>query len=311
MSYHPRFETTNLGSFLTTRARNSELWFINNDPYEQAILGYAARCVERYSTDLFALAIEGNHIQGIAIFPKANRAHFMRDFNSIVALNAPRYCKDFVGTKFWHRRYSAEIVPGDADIENEFFYTVLQPVQDGLVERLSEYPWYNCFHDAIHGIARKFKVVRWAEYNEKRRYCKNVKIKDYIEIVELKYKRLPGYEKLSQKEYAKIMQKKLEARRVDIVMERLKKKKGFLGREALLRMRPGSRPKNTKTSTRRSRRPRVLSVCHKRRATYRDWYFKRCAAFKEASLEYRNGNLKAKFPEGSYRPPLFTVKVTV
>ncbi|MDC0358890.1 hypothetical protein OAO01_08745, partial [Oligoflexia bacterium] len=79
-----RIESKELGSYLTTRSRNSELWFINNRPLERAILGYAAKYSKRYSTKLFALAIEGNHIQGAALFPEANRASFMRDFNSSV-----------------------------------------------------------------------------------------------------------------------------------------------------------------------------------------------------------------------------------
>jgi hypothetical protein len=79
MGYHPRIESTKLPSFVTTRSRNSELWFINNKPLEDAILGYAAKYKERYGAKLYALAIEGNHIQGPILFPKANRSDFMRD----------------------------------------------------------------------------------------------------------------------------------------------------------------------------------------------------------------------------------------
>ena len=48
------------------------------------------------------------------------------------------------------------------DIEEQFFYTVLQPVQDGLVPNINEYPGYNCFEDAIQGKERVFKVINWA-----------------------------------------------------------------------------------------------------------------------------------------------------
>ena len=72
--------------------------------------------------------------------------------------------------RFWERRYSAEFLPGAADIEEYFFYTVLQPVQDGLVEHLHEYPGYNCFRDAIWGIERTMTVVNWAGYNSAKRY---------------------------------------------------------------------------------------------------------------------------------------------
>ena len=137
MGYHPRIETTDEGSFLTTRARNSELWFVHNRRIEEAVLGYLGRYATRYDAKIYACAIEGNHIQIPALFPKANRADFMRDFNSTVARAVPRHVVEYPGGRFWGRRYSGESMPGAADVENQFFYTVLQAVQDGLVEKIS------------------------------------------------------------------------------------------------------------------------------------------------------------------------------
>lgn len=302
MSYHPRIESAEVASFLTTRSRNSELWFVNNEALERAILGYAAKFTKRYGVELFALAVEGNHIQGPAAFPKANRADFMRDFSACVARAVPRHTPEYPGGKFWGRRYSSEFLPDAEDIEEYFFYTVLQPVQDGLVERLSEYPGYNCFHDAVRGIKRKFKVVNWAAYNAARRYNPAVPVKNFIEAVYLEYKRLPGYEELSQKEYAKLMYEKLEHRRQAIVAKRASRGLGFAGRNRLMQTRRGARPKKTKTSKRLSHRPRVLSICPKRRAEFKAWYFDIYFIYKAASLAYRAGDLSVEFPPGTYRP---------
>jgi hypothetical protein len=90
MGYHPRIECKEAPSFLTTRSQNSELWFVNNPELERAILGYAARCDTRYEVKLYALALEGNHSQKAAMFPKGNRANFMHDFNSAVTRAVPR-----------------------------------------------------------------------------------------------------------------------------------------------------------------------------------------------------------------------------
>lgn len=275
---------------------------MNNAPLEKVVLGYAAKYSLRYEAKLYALAIEGNHIQGPAQFPKANRAAFMRDFNSSVARAVPRHTPEYQGGRFWARRYSQEFLPGDEDIEEYFFYTVLQPVQDGLVERISDYPGYNCFHDAVWGIKRKFKVVRWEGYNAARRYNPSVKIADYTDIVELEYARLPGYEGLSQREYAKLMSDKLEKRRVEIVTARYKRGLGFAGRARLLQTPRGAIPKSTKTSTSTTHRPRVLSICDERRAQCKAWYFSIYFEYKEASEKYRGGALKVKFPPGTYRP---------
>lgn len=301
MGYHPRIESRTMANLLTTRSQNSLLWFVNNGKLEESILGYTAKFADRYGVKLYAISIEGNHIHGPALFPRGHRSDFMRDLNSSVARSVARNVDEFPGGRLWGRRYSSEFLPGPDDVEEYFFYTVLQPVKDGLVERISDYPEYNCFHDAVWGRKRKFKVVRWGQYNADKRF-KKVSIKDYTDIVYLEYARLPGYEDLSQKEYAELMHKKLEERRIEIVRARYAKGLGFAGREKLLTVRPGTKPKNTKTSDRHSHRPRVLSVCPKRRANCKSWYFTIYFQYKDASSRFRKGELSAEFPPDTYRP---------
>ena len=305
MGYHPRIETADFASFLTTRSRNSEVWFVNNRPLEEAILGYGAKYQQRYGVTLYGLAIEGNHIQATAHFPQLNRASFMRDLNSSIARAIPNYCPKYAGGRFWQRRYSAEYLPGKEDIEEWFFYTALQPIQDGLVERLSEYPSYNCFYDAVHGIERTVKVVRWKEYHNAKRRNPEVLVRDFTDSFSLRYSRLPGYEDLSREEYVKLMYQKLEIRRREIVRKRKEKGLGFLGREKLLQTKPGSRPRKTKTSNSSSHRPRVLSICARRRKFGLAWYFSIYRQFKKASQKFRRGDFSTAFPEGTYRPPVW------
>ena len=311
MGYHPRIETTNVPTFQTTRCKNSELWFVNNNPLEEAILGYLAKYSKRYDVSLYAFAIEGNHTQFPALFSKSNRSDFMRDLNSNIARAVPRYVPSFDGGRLFGRRFSAEFLPGNQDVEESFFYTVLQPVNDGHVEKISQYPGYNCFHDAVHGIKRTIKVMNWTRYNEAKRWSKNVNLKDYEEEHTLEYKRLPGYEHLSQSEYAHIMHEKLEKRRAEIVKKRLEKGLPVHSGEHLKHTQPGDRPMRTKTSTRTSYRPRVLSVCDKRRVACKAWYFRMYFDFKEASLTYRTTDPTVKFPPGMYKPPVFTCKYEV
>lgn len=302
MGYHPRIETAEYASFLTTRSRNSELWFVNNEPLEDAILGYVAKYSKRYNVRLYGLAIEGNHIQAPAHFPDLNRANFMRDLNSSIARAIPRLTPEYRGGRFWARRYSSEILPAPDDIEEYVFYTALQPIQDGLVERISEYPGYHFFHDAVWGIKRKFEVVNWAAYNEAKRFKKSVRVKDFIETVTLEYSRIPGYEHLTWKEYATMMYDKLEKRRLVIVNDRKSQKLGFAGKHNLKLTPRGSLPKDSKTSLTQSHRPRVLSVCDIRRAECKNWYFSIYFEYQHASREYRSGNLSIEFPKGTYKP---------
>jgi hypothetical protein len=305
MGYHQRIECKDIPSFQTTRTRNSELWFVNNPELEDAILGYAARYTTRYEVKLFALALEGNHSQKAATFPKANRAHFMRDFNSAIARAVPRYQQNYPGGRLWARRYSTEYLVGPQDLEDYFFYIVLQPVNDGLVNDIRDYPGYNCFEDAVNGTARQYKVINWKQYNDARRWDKSVSIDDFTEICTLKYERLPGYEELSQNEYAALMRKKLAERTQKVIQARAGKP--CAGAAKLKIVTPGSRPKKTKTSGPRDHRPRVLSKDPKRRAAGKAWYFSIYFAYKKASASYRSGQLDVAFPAGTYKPPLFTV----
>jgi hypothetical protein len=302
MAYHPRIESTDLASFLTTRTRNAELWFINNPRLENAILGYTAKLADRYNVKLYALAIEGNHIQGPALFPLGNRSNFMRDLNSSIAKAVGKHTPEYPGGRLWERRYSSEFLPDAEDVEEYFFYTVLQPIKDGLVEKLSDYPGYNCFYDAIHGISKKFEIVNWTEFNLARRSNPEAKIKHFTKTVTLQYERLPGYDNLTQAEYVKMMIEKFECRRREILLERYARGLGFKGRIKIKNTKRGSLPVNSKKADSTAKRPRILSISNERRAEFKNWYFSIYNEYKRASLLYRNGEWWVEFPPGTFRP---------
>ena len=302
-----RFESPERTDLITIRTRASRLWFVNNKPLEDKILAYLARYRELRSVKLYAFALQGNHHHHVANFPLANRAHFMRDFNSITARLVQWNVPGIEPGKFWERRYANQLLPRDGDIEKWFFYCALQCVSSGLAEKISDYPGYNSFNDAISGIERKFKVVNWTGYNNAKRFNPLVNIKDYITVHVLKYERLPGYEHLSQHEYKKLMLQKLEEKRVEIVKERYKKGLGFFGRQGLLATKPGTMPKSTKKSTRHSKRPLVLSSCFETwKKCMRD-LLNRQRDYHDKSADYLSGKQFVRFPSGTYKPPLFLV----
>jgi hypothetical protein len=108
-------------------------------------------------------------------------------------------------------------VPNDEDVENWFFYSALNPVSSGLVERVSEYPSYNSFSNAISDNSRTFSIVDWTNYNNRRRYNSKLTIKDCTHGYELRYERLPGYEQMPRAEYKRLMLILLEERRTEII----------------------------------------------------------------------------------------------
>ena len=305
MPYALRVESEDYSSFNTTRSRNSELWFVNNKDLEQSVLGYLAKYQTVYNTTHYAFVVVGNHHHHMARFKLNTRCKFMRDFNSITARLAKTYQPGCPDGTFWGRRYSAEFVPDAADIENQFFYCALQPVASGLAEKISQHSGYNSFQDAIYGIERTFIVTDRAGYSRAKRLRKDVQLKDFQHSYTLKFARLPGYEHLSQKEYAKRMLDELEKRRVKIVNERRAAGLGFATDEQLATTKPGSQPRSTKKSDRTSFRPIVLTQSLESKRLVLEWYFGIVDAYRKASLRFRNGELTVEFPPATFRPTVF------
>lgn len=291
--------------FCTTRTAESRLWFVNSPLLTERILAYLAKYAFDYSVVLYAFELMGNHYHLLAGFPLGNKSAFLRSFNSMVARLVKSYVKTFGGGKLWARRARTQFVLEDEDVENWFYYAALNPIASGLGQKYSDYPGYSSFSDAISGRVRKFKVVNWSDYRNRKRYNKKLTIEDCTQTYELKFHRLPGYEKASAKEYREVMLKKFEGRRQAILKERKEKGLGYASPEQLRKTEPGTKPRTTKTSTRHTRRPLCLTLSRAAKERFLTWYFDLLAEYKEASRRFRRGELTVTFPPGTYRPPAF------
>ena len=292
--------------FITSRTIASRLWFINDRKLQQKIVAFLAKNQQKYGVLIYALIIMGNHTHMVAKFPNANKAAFFQAFNSMIAALVRSMVPHYGSGKLWARPPKYQVLPENADIEHWFLYAGLNPVRSGLTQNYTEYDTFNSIHHAITGKELDFKLVNWTAYHNAKRVNKDVSPNNYEETYTLTFSRLPGYEHLSQREYVKMMEAKIEKRRCEMIEERLAEGKSFAGKEMLAGMTQGDKPKSTKTSTRTSKRPLVLTLNPEARKIYVDRYFCLLAAFREASHRYRNGALSTKFPPGTYRPPLFS-----
>lgn len=300
-----RIESSDFASFITSRTINSRLWFVNNQRIERICLTNLARYGEKYGAELYAFALMGNHHHEVARFPRLNRSSFYRDFNARLAEGVRNFVEGFEGGPVFERRFSDQALPLADDIEEQFFYCALQGVAEGLCEHPDEYPGYNSFHDAINGVKRVVYYTDWATFNSRKRFNRKLTPEDFTTEHILEFKRLPGYEHLTQREYKKLMLRRREERRLKLVEERKTRGLGFVSPEKLLDVIPGTKPKTTKRSKRESKRPLVLTKCAEAKKIFLEWYFSIYEAYKSAVKEYRLGNLAAKFPPGTYRPPMF------
>jgi len=296
------FEHPNYCFFATIRTICSRLWLINNPELEERILAYLARYVEHHGVVIYAFIIMGNHYHLLACFPNGNKAAFFRDFNGMISRLTKSRVKMFEGGKLWARRVRSQVVPNNEDIFDRFFYAALNPVAAGLVEKLSEYPSYNSFSDAIRGRVRTFKVVEWQKYNSQKRKRRNIAIAEFTKYHQLSFARLPGYESMTQRQYVNFMNEEAERRRVDLVRSRKESGSGFATAQKLKALEPGQKPRFTKTSTRDTHRPLVLTRCSETKRKFLDWYFGLFAEFRLAAAKFRAGAFNIPFPPGTYRP---------
>ncbi|MFN8389778.1 MAG: hypothetical protein U0136_17985 [Bdellovibrionota bacterium] len=298
-----RIEHPKYGSFVTARCINSQLWFVNNRLLEEYALGMLAKYCTKFDTKLYAFVMQGNHYHHVSRFPGCNRAAFQRDFGSRFVNGVRRFVPGFPGGPLFERRYSTQALVNAEDIEEQFLYAALQPVKSGLTEYIEDYPGYNSFFDAIWGRERTVKVFRRGEYNERKRYNRKLKKRDFMDEYTLRYDRVPGYDHLSQEEYAKMMLEKVELRRQALVADWKAKGHKFLTRKLLERVTAGTVPKTTKKSKRNDERPLVLSKRWQTIREYCEEFFPIYWQYKDASERYLRGEKDVVFPPGTYRPP--------
>ncbi|MEZ4753536.1 MAG: transposase [Bdellovibrionota bacterium] len=305
MAYPLRIESEEEIWHISTRTVRSRLWFINNKALEYLILAYLAKFAAEYRITIYSFILMGNHYHLIAKFPKLNKAAFMQSFNSRLARLVDLKVEIYKEGRLWARRYADQALVNDADIEHWFMYCALNPVISGVAKTLGEYESYNSFSDAVSGKVKEFKVFNRAKYLAERRWKKDIKKKDYIETYRLEYQRLAAYGELSPSEYRKSMWEKLEERRRVEIEKRVSEGKGFASKENRKNLRPGARPRFTKTTGEYDFTPTVLSLCKKSKREYLERRLVIVNKHHEASKRYRSGELDVEFPPGTYRPPAF------
>lgn len=291
MSQPLRVENPDISSLITARCQNSRLWFVNNSKLEKEILFWLAKYTNKYSVELYAFALMGNHFHIVARFPLVNRAAFCREFNKCVAIAVRYHVPNFEGGTLFERRYAEQALPLDKDVEDKIIYCALQAVSSGLAKNIRDYPGYNSFFDAVAGKKRTLKRVNRAEYNQARRYNKNVSPKDFLEVEVLSYAQL-----INNYELKALCEKK----RLELVAKWKKQGKRFPSRAKLRQIIPGSKPKTTKKSSRNSHRPHVLSRCPLAAKEYLKGYFSKIFEHKRAVKKLYAGQFDVAFPAGTY-----------
>ena len=289
--------------FITSRTIMSRLWF-KLDPklcnfFEAAL----ARYQEIYQVEIFAFCLLGNHYHLLARFPKANRALFERDFNSIIARALPRLVSGFEGGKLWARPYRFQLVPNDEDIQHWFLYTLLNPVSSGISTDPTDLGRPNALSIIREGGSRVCRWFNHTAYKNAKRKNPTVDKERYYTNHTLRIMRLPEMAELSDAQYLKSIEDIVGEKRHEIIRKRISDGFGFLDKKKITSQKAGIKPLHTKTSTRESHNPLVLCLCIKTRKKLIQIYLEIADRYKIASYKFRNRIKNFTFPPNTYMPP--------
>ncbi len=297
-----RYENENEIFFITTRTLGSRLWFINNPELNYKVIAYLAKYQKVYNVKIHAFVFMGNHYHLIARFPDRNKSAFMRSFNSIVAKLTSSIARNFDG-KVWARRYSDQVIKGDDAVEHYFFYAALNPILAGITQQSEDFENYNSFTFSLRSTPKSYKLFNRTAYYNAKRWSNDVRHSDYVEKFQLILERLPGYEDYSSEEYINLLKDKFHERKSIVIKERRDAGRGFMTKKLRLKATPGSIPRSTKTSSRYSFRPLVLTLCKEMKQQFLNFYFCLLQSYKESSIQFRKGYINVIFPPGTYKPP--------
>jgi hypothetical protein len=292
-------------SFVTRRFRNSQLCYCNNKKLEGRVLGSLGKYIHKYKAEIYAFTIFGSHDHKMIDFYPKSKSNFLRDFGARTAEAVKKYVPEFGTGSVMESRAKEQAVTDDTESHlDRLMYTVMQPILAGLCKNLSDYPGFNSFSYILSGKPLEVEFLKGSEYSRAKKKNPDVDPSKFVEKYVIKFKRLPGYENMSQSEYRSMLLKEYERRRLIVIEELEKKGHKWPAVESLRRTLSSDRAKNPKRSERNSFRPLVLSVCLEKRGVFLEYYFSVLIAFKEASKAYLSGDKSVVFPDGTHAPPL-------
>jgi hypothetical protein len=232
-----------------------------------------------------------------------NVAPFFRDFLSGVARGTNRLLQR--ANHVFGGRTRVQPCLDLPSAEQQLVYALTNAVKDGLVERVSESPFFSTYRHLAFGEPLEFWRIDWAGYWEAGgTRKKNHAPKDYLRWERLALAPLPGWECLTIHQRQARVRVLVRGVEEEIAERRRCEGRGLVGVPRLYTLSPFERPKTLPDDG-----PQPL--CHSsdpeaRRDFKRRWR-EILREHRKASIDYRAGNHEREFPQGTYRPPIVKI----
>ena len=199
-------------------------------------------------------------------------------------------------------RYRAEACVDGAAAEQKLFYGLTNVVKDGLVEKVSQSPFFSTFKHQAAGEELRYWYIDlaafWAAGGESNR---RIRKKDFIKWVTVETSPLPSWEPMAEHRRQSRIRNGVREIEEAMAKERGREEKAVIGVPALFERDPRSRAEAPNDAG-----PQPLCHASTREGyfSYREKYREFRRAYAEASEHYRDGFWERVFPSGSFRPPL-------
>ncbi len=266
----------------------------------ERIIGALARAQQRFDVKLHGFIFLSTHAHLIATFADVrDMAGFMRLFSHKVSVEIGKLY-EWTGSVF-PTRYQAIELSQEPEVEwDRLMYLTRNSCKEGLVDSPLAWPGATSAKALTTGeTLRGVWIDRTGLYKARGR-GRQVTEEDFTEELELRLEPLPSLAHLSKADYRDLMRSMIDE--VEEETGAMHRQAGTkpLGVAAILNRRPAERLGQIPRSPRPWFHARRLEI----KQAIREALVQIVSAYREASRRLRNGDVKVRFPEGVFPPPL-------
>lgn len=196
----------------------------------KTIGGIIARYQEVFGIEIFVFIILSNHLHMMVRAPRGNLDEFMENVDREIARRLNYKLKR--RGKFWSKRYRAQAIVTDKDIEEAFLYVVTNAVRHGLVSHPSEWPGLSPYQQNLSERKKGYSFHHYSAREDEEK----------VTYHDLTMSPLSALKDLPKEERVRYLNGKIEARVKEIAEERKARGQGFLGAEKVKAVHPFDRP---------------------------------------------------------------------
>jgi REP-associated tyrosine transposase len=276
-------------TYLITRRCSERRFFLRpSKRCRQALLFCLAEAARRSGVQICALLVMSNHYHAVIHDPHGRHPRFTEHAHKLIAKTMNAQLGRWEA--LWASEPCSVVECVDAtDAFDKLIYTLTNPVNDDLVERATDWPGLTSLTAQLRD--RTMTARRPLSF-----FAKHGRLPPSATLV---LHRLPGFEHLSQTQWADKIRSAVSRVERQAAAKRARSGRRLKGRKAVLRDSPHDRP--TTHAPRKTLSPRIAARNKWRRieALRRNAQFQR--DYRAAFHARRAGNLAAIFPAGSYQ----------